>query len=169
MFNDVLITQRMKSLLVPRIEQAFEIFKSENNLTKVSIYPKNIPEKLLDSSLPDAVKEFKSLNKELQNATADEIDDHIVDYVSNECDIGFLLSKIQFLFNEEATLQGVKDKMMEMLQHTPPYDQVNRDYWIRTINKIKHVDVLAKYADSDHLDSFVEERASDWKENLKEE
>lgn len=167
MVNEAMITQRMRGILIPKIEQAFEIFISENHLTKVKIYPEDIPGKLLESYLPAAVKEFQKVN--VENSSTDEIDDRIADYVLYECDTGFLLSKIKFIFDEEATLQGVKDKMMEMLQHTHPYDQVNRDYWIRTINKIKHVDVLAKYADRDHLDAFVEERAADWKENLKEE
>lgn len=168
MFNETMITQRMKGLLIPKIEQAFEVFISENHLTKVKIYPEDIPGKLLESYLPAAVKEFQKVNH-VENSSADEIDDCIADYVLYECDIGFLLSKIQFIFDEEATLQGVRDTMIEMLQNTSPYDQVQRDYWIRTINKIKHVDVLAKYADSDHLDSFVEEKAADWKENLQEE
>lgn len=167
MVNEAMITQRMRGILIPKIEQAFEIFISENHLTKVKIYPEDIPGKLLESYLPAAVKEFQKVN--VENSSTDEIDDRIADYVLYECDTGFLLSKIKFIFDEEATLQGVKDKMMEMLQHTHPYDQVNRDYWIRTINKIKHVDVLAKYADRDHLDAFVEEKAADWKENLQEE
>lgn len=169
MVNEAMITQRMRGILIPKIEQAFEIFKSENNLTKVKIYPEDIPGKLLESYLPAAVKEFQKVNQDVENSSADEIDDRIADYVLYECDIGFLLSKIKFIFDEEATLQGVRDTMIEMLQNTSPYDQVQRDYWIRTINKIKHVDVLAKYADRDHLDSFVEEKAADWKENLQEE
>lgn len=167
MVNEAMITQRMRGILIPKIEQAFEIFISENHLTKVKIYPEDIPGKLLESYLPAAVKEFQKVN--VENSSTDEIDDRIADYVLYECDIGFLLSKIQFIFDEEATLQGVRDTMIEMLQNTSPYDQVQRDYWIRTINKIKHVDVLAKYADRDHLDAFVEEKAADWKENLQEE
>lgn len=169
MFNEAMITQRMRGMLIPKIEQAFEVFISENHLTKVKIYPEDIPGKLLESYLPAAVKEFQKVNQDVENSSADEIDDRIADYVLYECDIGFLLSKIQFIFDEEATLQGVRDTMIEMLQNTSPYDQVHRDYWVRKVNKVRHVHDLAKYADRDHLDAFVEEKAADWKENLQEE
>lgn len=158
------VVEFLRSVVLEKVSAAYERFVEENEIPQKLSSNRDVINQVTDEQTDLGYDDF--IQKE--DVSQNEINDQVRDYVNDNYDSDFFMSKIAEKINYDQLQEELTEDLILNLMNTEPYNVVSREYWYSQARRVPNIKELAEYIKTDGLEPFTEKYAPDWEEIAKQ-
>lgn len=169
--NGVVLKRSKRALgkkLKQRISNICHRYINDQHIPRRKVREFEIIDKVTDEQLDLGIEEFTEIIRSEYNVNSKQVEEKASEYIRENYDNDYLYMKVEAQIDQEKIQKELKDDLVSELLSTPPYNQLERSYWVSRVNMLESIKELDSFAKTEDLEGFAGKYAPEWKE-LREE